>query len=314
MGNHPQKTVNKIEWKRNEKPMTYQVGWKIIRTMSDAEIEPYEQALEVLSPAIDLGKNPQNVWVLTAFFDMETTEETLRRVVAQADVQVLGWPAAKAADAKAAGLLPVQNENWQEKANAEFPPLHVGSFFIHTFNETPPAGAIDLKIPAGMAFGTGEHPTTSGCLQLFERLVEKRIFRNGLDMGCGSAILAIAAAKKCAVPMLAVDIDEPSVVVAAENVEANHAPNVRCVYGDGFATPAVQQGQPFDLVFANILMQPLIDMAEALCATLETGGVAVLSGFLTEQRPAVEHAYTRLGLRLLHDVTENGWVALALQK
>src|SRR5690606_28970349 len=125
-----------------------------------------------------------------------------------------------------------------------------------------PEGMISLHVPAGRAFGTGEHPTTAGCLALYEQAAAHQNFKNALDMGCGSAILAIGAAKADGVKSLAVDIDPHSVEVSEQNIADNECADlVSCMCGDGFGAPEVEEKAPYDLIFANILANPLIEMA-----------------------------------------------------
>jgi ribosomal protein L11 methyltransferase len=208
------------------------------------------------------------------------------------------------------------DRDWAEFTINSFQPLTLGRVYITRFGEDVPAGLIGLNIPAAMAFGSGEHATTAGCLTLYQQLVAQgKTFANGLDMGCGSAILAMAAAKLGYTPMLAVDIDAQSVELAAENIQANGLqPKVQAIAGDGFSTPAVQQQKPFDLVFANILADPLVHMAPELMAVVKTGGSIILSGFTADQTAKVVGAYISLGARLITQTQTAEWVAATLEK
>lgn len=283
-------------------------GFKVIKIINENDISLYEEALSIADAAIDTGKNPEGEWVLTAFFEVDVSGEMIQRAFDLAS-SMLGQ------SAESVVLEPIYAEDWEAKMKYEFPPLQIGSFFIHTFDEEVPAGMVGLHIPAGMAFGTGEHPTTAGCLDVYEKVSQNRSFKKGLDMGCGSAILAMAVAKKDKVPFLAVDIDEPSIVVAQENVEFNgETAHVTCLCGDGFKTDEVVKNKPFDLIFANILAAPLIAMSAELTASLEKNGFAILSGYLEEQKEKVHAAYEDLGLECVA-VTSNGtWVASAFKK
>ncbi|MFT7432719.1 MAG: ribosomal protein L11 methyltransferase [Alphaproteobacteria bacterium] len=282
------------------------VGWKATAAINENDIPTYEEILSPLDAAVDTGKE-NGQWMLNAFFTNAQTEENILRAFAIAD-DVSGHRLNVT-------LSPVHDEDWQEKMKREFPPLEVAGYFIHTFDEVVPEGMTELKIPAGMAFGTGEHPTTSGCLTLFEELVDEHTFKNILDMGCGSAILAMAAAKKYGTPCMAVDIDAPSVVVAQENCDFNKVSDkVTCAFSDGFQSDIVQSKAPYDLIFANILANPLIEMSEALSNTMEEGGAAILSGFLVTQKDAVIKAYEDQGLTLLNDITIGDWVAATVVK
>jgi ribosomal protein L11 methyltransferase len=190
------------------------------------------------------------------------------------------------------------DEDWQAKTVHDFPPFSVGKFQILRNNEAAAEGVIPLHIPAAMAFGTGEHATTEACLTLVQLLeAEDFMPTNILDMGCGSGILGMAAAKLWQVPVLCVDNDAPSVAACAENVNANDVADwVTVVHGEGFNTPEVQQNMPYDLIFANILANPLIDMAPALASVCTTGSTVILSGYLYHQRASVLAAYEAQGL------------------
>ena len=209
-----------------------------------------------------------------------------------------------------------ETTDWQAKSMADFPPLDLGRFYITRYNEAAPQGKIKLNIPANMAFGSGEHATTEGCLALYENLIEDgHRFQNILDMGAGSGILAFAAAKWQNTPALAVDNDAPSVRLCAENAAANGInQQVTSLLSEGFGAPHITATGPYDLIFANILMQPLIDMATPLVAHLAPGGFAILSGYTEDQFEAVENAYQNLGLAVLTRTTRRGWVASVLQK
>ncbi len=177
-----------------------------------------------------------------------------------------------------------------------------------------PTGAIPIRIEAGLAFGTGHHETTALCLAALLRLSKTRRFGHVLDLGCGTGILAIAAAKLLHVPVLATDIDPVAVAVARENVRANAVlAFVRTVLADGLVHPAIDQAQPFDLVFANILAGPLAKLAPGLSRRLKRGGVVIMSGLLRDQERLVVSAGLLQGLRLLAVLRNGPWSALVLQ-
>lgn len=222
-----------------------------------------------------------------------------------------------------------QNVDWQAKVAADFPPLSMGRFYITRNNETVPEGQIGLAIPANQAFGSGEHATTAECLSLFEHLFlegETPSPLKTLDMGAGSGLLAMAAAKIYPQSLhVATDIDEDSVRICAENCADNDVPQIVCAAGDGFHLPEVQNNAPFNLVFANILMNPLIEMAEDLVNSMADGAVTILSGFTPEQFPNITETYTKLGLTPLTHTERtqdtsasrgipSQWVAAAFKK
>jgi ribosomal protein L11 methyltransferase len=282
------------------------VGWKATIAVEKSQIPVYEEILSPLDAAVDTGKE-DGQWMLNAFFTDEQTKESILKAFKIADdvLCVVSEPK----------LTAIKDEDWQEKMKREFPPLQVADYFIHTFDEPVPEGLVELKIPAGMAFGTGEHPTTSGCLILYKNLTQERSFKNALDMGCGSAILAMAASKHHGLKSIAVDIDKPSVDVAIENCELNNVlDDVTCAYSNGFPSDIVRSKSPYDLIFANILANPLIEMSDDLTNSLTENGVAIISGFLTSQKEEVLKSYTNKGLKLVDVITTGDWVAAALSK
>lgn len=212
----------------------------------------------------------------------------------------------------------VHQEQWQRSLAEDFPPLSLGRFFVHGAHAKAekPMHMHSLQVEAGMAFGSGEHATTSGCLLAMQQLAKRRTFSNVLDMGCGSAILAVASARLWRrAPVLAVDIDEVSVRIARENVRLNRVRgNVRAIAGDGYAAREVALAAPYDLILANILARPLVKFSPALARNLAPGGVAVLSGLLASQEAMVLSAHRRQGLFLTHRIIKDGWATLVLHK
>lgn len=208
--------------------------------------------------------------------------------------------------------------DWVAKVRRDLSPIVAGRFFLYGSHDADkvPAGAISLLIEAAMAFGTGHHGTTKGCLLALDRLADAGVrAQNVADIGCGTAVLAMAAAKLWGLPVLASDIDAVAVDVAKANVLANDlAGRVTCVEAAGFDHPALAAAAPFDLVFANILMGPLLDLAPAMAAHLAPGGRAILSGLLTEQADRVIAAYAAEGLHLEDRGDIDVWSTLVLRK
>lgn len=167
-----------------------------------------------------------------------------------------------------------------------------------------------------MAFGTGHHGTTQGCLRALDRLATGGfVGRAVADIGCGTAVLAMAAARIWPEPVLASDIDEVAVDVARANVTANALEGrVHCVEATGFDHPDIAAASPFDLVFANILKGPLIDLAPDMAAHLIPGGYAILSGILNEQADEVISVYSQNGINLVHREEIGEWTTLTLGK
>lgn len=208
--------------------------------------------------------------------------------------------------------------DWLRHVHDNFPPVEAGRFFIYGshYSGEKPEHLVPLCIDAATAFGSGEHETTKGCLIAFDRLAENHTFENALDMGCGSGILAIGMLKIWpGIRAAAVDIDPESIVVTERHAQMNGVADLlQMQAGDGYAAPLAQQQAPYDLIAANILAGPLIDMAPQLDAALKPGGFCVLSGLLARQENDVVAAHSACGLRLVDKIELGDWRALILQK
>jgi len=212
-------------------------------------------------------------------------------------------------------IQPLESKDWVSEVERSFPPLSVGRFYVHGshIKSHPPQGKITLHVNAGAAFGSGEHATTSGCLEALTLLAKKRTFLRPLDMGCGSGILAIAMAKLWHQPVIGSDIDPVSIHVAKENARRNQVHHFsQFSVGNGYDAPLVQQQAPFDIIVANILARPLMKMASDLKSHLALGGIVVLSGLLAPQERMVLFAHRLQGLQLLFRIRKNGWNTLVL--
>jgi ribosomal protein L11 methyltransferase len=210
-------------------------------------------------------------------------------------------------------LEPLAERDWVAESQRLLPPQTAGRFWIYGSHvtEPPPAGLIPLQVEASVAFGTGRHETTQGCLIALTALAEGRSFARVLDLGTGSGLLAMAAAVLWpAAEILAVDIDRPSLAVARENAAINGlAEHIVFRESDGFA--AVRGA--FDLVLANILAEPLIVLAPALARHLVPGGLALLSGLLSTQGRQVIANYEAQGCILKESRTHGDWDTLVFQ-
>lgn len=208
--------------------------------------------------------------------------------------------------------------DWVAHVRRELAPVEAGRFFVHGSHdsEAVPQGAEALLIEAAMAFGTGHHATTKGCLLALDRMVgagaaPQRI----VDIGCGTAVLAMAAARVFPVIVLAGDIDPQAVDVARANVIANGLDGrVECVEAVGFDHPLIEDAAPYDLVFANILKQPLIDLVPDMARYIAHGGKAILSGILTTQADEVSAAYAKGGLALERRDDFGDWSTLVVTR
>ena len=208
--------------------------------------------------------------------------------------------------------------DWVAHVKRELAPVEAGRFFVYGSHDADkvPDGVEALLIDAAMAFGTGHHGTTLGCLRALDRLATQGVVcDNVADIGCGTAVLAMAAARIWPNPVIASDIDPVAVEVAAANAAANGlAERVICVEAAGFDAPALTGAAPFDLIFANILKGPLLALAPEIAGNLATGGRAILSGILIEQGDTVTEAYRAEGLDMIEREDIGDWVTLSLRK
>ena len=206
--------------------------------------------------------------------------------------------------------------DWVAHVRRELTPVRAGRFFVHGSHDADkvPKGVEALCIEAAMAFGTGHHDTTRGCLVALDRLAGQDFRpRRIADIGCGTAVLAMAAARLWPVAVLAGDIDPVAVETAAANVVANGLDGrVTCIEAAGFDHPMLDEAAPYDLVLANILKQPLIDLAPEMARRVAPGGRIVLSGILTTQADEVIAVYAGAGLALEHRDDAGEWSALTL--
>ena len=214
-------------------------------------------------------------------------------------------------------LAPLDNTDWLSKVRSDFPPFRVGRVFLHGshYRPRPGDGPIRLTVDAGMAFGSGEHPTTRGCLLALQDLSRYRDAARILDMGCGSGILSLAAARLWRSRVIAIDIDVEAVRVTRANARLNGVrSHVTAGAGNGYAAPLMARQAGFDVIVSNILARPLRGMAPELARSLNPGGYAVLSGLLRWQAAAVIAAHSAQGLRLVNRYPVGDWQTLVMQR
>ncbi|HEX6866559.1 MAG TPA: 50S ribosomal protein L11 methyltransferase [Caulobacteraceae bacterium] len=210
---------------------------------------------------------------------------------------------------------PLADEDWLAMSLSGLPPVRAGRFFVYGLHDrgAVPPSAVALRIEAGAAFGTGHHGTTVGCLAAFDDLLKAQRFPRVLDVGAGTGVLAIAAAKTGSQVAVGTDVDGPSVRIARENAAVNGA-GARFVHASGLSHRLVSDHGPYDLVFANILAPPLVALAQDIRGALKPGGVAILSGLLRTQERRVKAAYLSRGFRLVRRIHRDAWATLVLQR
>lgn len=251
-------------------------------------------------------EDDSGLWEIGAYF-LEPPNETLLDVLAMAF------------GAKPFVMSELPEIDWVAKVRRELSPVEAGRFFVFGSHDADkvPQGRVALQIEATVAFGTGHHGTTLGCLRAFDRLLDAGFSPAKVaDIGCGTAVLAMAAA--AVLPnalVIASDIDEVAVAVAEANVAINAMQGrIECFEAAGFAHPRFAQAGPFDLVFANILKGPLMELAPAMAANVASTGLIILSGLLVVQAEAITAAYIANGFTLQGREDLGEWSALVLRR
>ena len=280
---------------------TLETGEQAARKIADLVAERFGDGV-----AVSLDAGPGN-WRVTLYFGCAVDAASVREL------------AATAAGAAAAGALRFdvhRRGGLGRESLAGLKPVAAGRFTVHGAHHRAgiPRNRIGIEIEAALAFGTGHHGTTRGCLLALDRICKsarRQAAPRILDLGTGSGVLAIAAARALHRRILATDIDAAAVRVARANVRLNRVgPLVEVVRAAGVTAPAIRAHAPFDLVFANILLEPLQRLAAPLTGIVAPGGRIVLSGLLTAQANAARAAYR--GFRLERRIELDGWITLVL--
>lgn len=280
-------------------------------TVPDEAVEAYERALASVCSTVGIfeADDTQTIWRIEGVKDEGSGEPAL--------AVALSIAAAMSGIDAPLRRERTQAEGWLARTYESFPEQQVGRRFAirGTHLGAAPGGPrLTLTLDAGIAFGSGEHGSTRGCLRALERVAHRRPHRI-LDLGTGSGILAMGAAALLRRPVLAVDIEPWSVRVAAQNASMNRLHRlVTCRLGNGWRTPAIRAYSPYDLVFANILARPLCRMAHALGRNLAPGGTAILAGLLVSQVRMVLAAHRRQGLVLDAVIREGDWATMILRR
>ncbi|HQT64336.1 MAG: 50S ribosomal protein L11 methyltransferase [Acidocella sp. 20-57-95] len=274
-------------------------------------METYEAALSSVCRAVSFFHDEDNnLWDLQGVKERGAHEAELASALAVAEMLTGCSPDI------ARSLVPVGG--WLARTKAAFPEQQIGRRFVvrGTHIAAPPIqGRITLTLDAGLAFGTGEHNSTRGCLLALERIARYHHPRRILDLGTGSGVLAIAATKLMRRKVLATDIDARAARVAKSNAGLNQvSARIHAIKADGWMDRRIQRAAPYDLVFANILARPLCAMAHELADHLQPGGIAILAGLLTVQANWVLSAHRRAGLVLTGRIADGAWTTLILKR
>lgn len=284
-------------------------AWCLRLTVPAPALAPFEAALASLGGALVTGATDAAGRIpLDAYLAAEPERAELTALFAAAAL-------AAGCDLPPFTIERLPETDWVAESRKALPAIHAGPFYVYGahITEPPPAEAIALEIEASVAFGTGRHESTRGCLLALAELAKGgRAVRSALDMGCGTGILALAAARLWDAPVLAADNDADSVRLAAENAAKNGLSDyITAVLSDGYAAAAIAQAAPFDLIIANILAEPLSAMAPELGRHLAPGGTAILSGLLAEQAERVVAAHAPLTVERTLRLEE--WATLILR-
>jgi len=257
--------------------------------------------------AVAAFERPGGSWDITLHFAQAPDRALLREIVArQAGKEIADTIAFDTIEAR----------DWVKTSLESLVPVPAGRFVVHGAHDRArlPANKLNIEIEAALAFGTGHHGTTRGCLLLLDHLLKAYRPQRLLDLGTGTGVLAIAAAKALRRTVLASDIDVPSVRLARENARLNAAGNfLHVIRAASFSAPEFAALGPFDLVLANILANPLRQLAQPMSRHLAPGALVVLSGLLTPQAGGVIAAYRARGLVPLRHLTIDGWSSLLLR-
>jgi ribosomal protein L11 methyltransferase len=283
---------------------------KRARAVADLIVESFEPA-EAASTAFETDEpwpGGGKAWLVEAYFGFAPDEAALRELVAVA----AGEDAGRRVEF---GL--TEKRDWVANSLAGLAPVRAGRFLVHGAHDRARVGAhdISIEIEAGLAFGTGHHGTTRGCLLHFDRVLKRRRPRAVLDVGCGAGVLAIAAAKVLKRKVQLGDIDATAVEVANANARLNGvAAYCKAVVSRGVENRALRDGGLYDLVFANILAKPLRLLAPSLAAVIAPDGEAIVSGLLLSDAPGVLAAWRAQRFRLVERIDLEGWASLRLRR
>ncbi|MGC6537225.1 MAG: 50S ribosomal protein L11 methyltransferase [Candidatus Puniceispirillaceae bacterium] len=295
--------------------MSEQESWSV-RLDITGPTNAYETALEERCGAMALSVSRPYLdapnWIIEAFFDHAPDDGLVAAALQQASDDNI---------VPDHDIIAYGKRDWLAENRASFPPLHIGRFWIYGSHVTQqaPAGTKKLQIEAAEAFGSGTHPTTEGCLIALDDLLKKDSFkrkaRSVLDLGAGSAILAMAVARLMPyATIIASDIDPVATRTASANRRLNHisAKQMPCLTSKGFASRKMHHHAPYDVLIANILAGPLKALSAEIAAKLSAEGRLILSGILIAQEPLIIAAFRKEGLIVRRRIHIGEWSALVM--
>jgi ribosomal protein L11 methyltransferase len=275
-----------------------------------ASVEPFEAALASDAGPVTISRAESGGWRLAVYAEgpPNRADVTSRIAVAAASIGI---------EAPGVTITPVPDIDWVSHVHARTPPIKAGRFYVHGSHVTGPVpdDCVPILMDGGPAFGTGDHQSTRGCLVALDKMSQDQSISKILDLGCGSGILSIAAARIWPAEIIAADFDADAVAMTTRCAEANGvAGRIAAIRSRGFQNAKLRAGAPFDLVLANILARPLMRLAPAIARHLAPGGRVVLSGLLAEQGPAVLDAYGGHALTLADRIEIGEWLTLVMLK
>ncbi len=280
--------------------------WRVTLTVAETEATVFAELLESVSISVSrFETTSRGLWAIEAICERRPDRHGLQ-------CQTALLAAALGLASPEITVSRLQDFDWVAHVNKIAQPIHVGRFIIRSQQHNR-IGAKDIVTDAGLAFGTGEHASTRGCLAVIDLIARRYRPRRILDLGCGTGILAIACSKTWPARVLAADVDPVAANTARENARINDV-CMHVVNSTGFSNRLVRSMAPYDLIVANILARPLICLAGDFSRHLSRGGMAVVSGLLRRQERTVIHAYSCRGFILKHRAALDEWHTLVFAK